>query len=213
MKFKVFDLTGKQLEDMNVNKTVFETKINDVLMSQAVRVYLSNQRLASAHAKTRGEVDRTGAKVYRQKGTGNARHGDKKSPIFVGGGKAHGPKDQNYKLKISKKMIKAALKSALSLRAKEDKIIIVDGLDKVKEPKTKAFAGFFTKSLGKENIYKIALILNKEERINAPGKSAQNLDQVAVLNCDSLNTYEILKAKSLVLSSQALKDLEVRLTK
>ena len=122
----VYSTSGKKTSTTSVKKKFFEAKINSSLMAQAIRVYLSNQRQAPAKTKSRGEVKVTKKKVWRQKGTGRARHGSRNAPIFVGGGKAHGPSGtQNYKLKMSKKMKKASLFSALSEQFKAKKRIRV----------------------------------------------------------------------------------------
>ena len=156
-----FSVTGAKLTSLKVADKVFKAKINPVLMAQAVRVYLSNQRQASAQSKSRNEISVTHAKVWRQKGTGRARHGSRNAPIFVGGAKAHGPSGrQNYSLKLSKKQKQASLVSALSQQFKEGNILAVVGLDKL-EPKTKKFDQVIDKlKLGKK---KILLVLAKEE--------------------------------------------------
>ena len=113
----------------------FEGDVNLPLLAQAIRVYESNSHTGKSRVKTRGEVSLTKAKWYRQKGTGRARHGAKSAPIFVGGGKAHGPKGKKRELKLSKKMKVRALNSALSMKAKNDQVVVVSSPSKLKKTK------------------------------------------------------------------------------
>ena len=139
LKISVYSTAGKVLESMTLPKEVFDAKINNNLMTQAVRVYMANQRRGTVKTKTRGEVKISTRKIYRQKGTGRARHGAKSAPIFVGGGVAFGPRQRDYSLKLNQKSRKAALFSALSSKLKDGEIKIVTGLEKL-EPKTKKMA-------------------------------------------------------------------------
>jgi len=127
LKVEVIDTVGKVVETMELPKELFGAKINSVLMAQAVRVYLANQRLGTASTKTRGEVDGSTRKIYRQKGTGRARHGGIRAPIFVKGGIAHGPKPRDYSLLLSKNMRIAALRSALSAKVKAGEVAVIAG--------------------------------------------------------------------------------------
>src|SRR3989344_7204583 len=110
----VYEISGKEKGSLSLPKEAFSVDVNKALLAQAVRVYQSNQRQGTASTKTRGEVVGSTRKIYRQKGTGRARHGDIKAPIFVGGGVAHGPKSANYRKSISQKMRRIALLGALS---------------------------------------------------------------------------------------------------
>ena len=211
MKTAVFDLTGKKIEDITLNKEVFGGAINEALMAQAVRVYLANQREAAAQTKTRSEVKRTTKKVYRQKGTGGARHGSRRAPIYVGGGVAHGPTgEQNYSLRLPQKMKIAALKSALSLKASVGKVIAVSGLETMKEPKTKDITKLLEKITNK-NYRKVALIYTPG--MNVLVKSSRNLAQAAGYNVNRLTTYDVIHNDTLIVSLEALEDLTKRLTK
>jgi len=136
-KVDVYNLSGIKSGQMELPKNIFAVKINESLMAQAVRVYLSNQRKSRTKTKSRGEIVLTKAKWFRQKGTGRARHGARSAPIFVGGGVAHGPTgEQNYHLKMSKKMKKQALFSALTSKFKANEVMVIKDLAKI-EPKTK----------------------------------------------------------------------------
>src|SRR3990170_3346380 len=138
-----YNLKGERQEKLNLPKEQFGVNASPSLLAQAVRIFLSNQRRAAAKTKTRAEVAKTTAKMYKQKGTGRARHGSYAAPIFVGGGVAHGPTgEQNYTSKMPKKMKKLAIESAFSDRAKDKKVVIVH-TDKM-EGKTKEGKGILT---------------------------------------------------------------------
>lgn len=205
-KIDLLTINGEKEEKIDLPKEVFAAKVNPVLMAQAVRVYLANQRKASAKTKTRAEVNRTKAKWYRQKGTGRARHGSRSAPIFVGGGVAHGPTGkENYKLKITKKMKRAALFSALSAKFKEGNILVVKGLEKI-EPKTKKMMNIL-KNLKIEDLKaKIMLVLPKlEENILRAGRNIKNISLTPV---DNLNTYEVLKQGKIVFTPESIARLK-----
>ena len=133
---EVFDLYGKFVEKIQFPKEIFGAKENPKLVSQAVRVYLNNQRRGTASTKSRGEVRISTRKIWRQKGLGRARHGAKSAPIFVGGGVAFGPKPRDFSLNLNKKMRKAALFAVLSSKQKDGEIRVLKNLEKI-EPKTK----------------------------------------------------------------------------
>jgi len=200
MQLSVFDFTGKQIDKINLKKDTFDGKVNDVLLAQAIRVYQSNQRADSSKVKTRSEVKLTTRKVYRQKGTGNARHGSKRAPIFVGGGMAHGPKlEQNSRLNMSKKMRKAALKSALNLLINNKKIFLVTGFESLKTPKTK-IAVSLLESLGiSEN--SVNVFTDKSQDVVK--KIMRNLVNTDVFNIENINVFSLLNSKNVVFTKQA----------
>src|SRR3972149_10792478 len=140
----VFDITGRRLGQVTLPKETFGGKINEELMAQAVRIYFANRHPKMASAKTRSEVKGGGRKPWRQKGTGRARAGSTRSPLWVGGGVVFGPKPTGKKLKFSKKMKKRALVSALSQKAKVGEILVVSNLEKL-APKTKMAVSFLKK--------------------------------------------------------------------
>lgn len=200
MQLSVFDFTGKQVDKITLKKDVFDGKVNDVLLAQAVRVYQSNQRADSNKAKTRSEVRLTTRKVYRQKGTGNARHGSKRAPIFVGGGAAHGPKfEQNSRLSISKKMRKAALKSALNLLVNNKNIFLVTGFESLEKPKTKIAANLLESLSISENT--VNVFTDKSQGVVK--KIMRNLVNVDVFNVDNINVFSLLNSKNIVFTKQA----------
>lgn len=199
----LFDASGKELKKITLPEVVFGSKINEPLMAQAVRVYLANQRMGSAVAKTRGQVDGSTRKIYRQKGTGRARHGGIRAPIFVGGGTAHGPKLRDYSLDLPTKMKKAAVASALSAMAKNGKVVAIAGFTEL-QPKTKlaakAFAGMGLAS-------KKALLVMPEytEKVF---RAVRNIDRMAVSNAKSLTTYDVLNAGTVVVMQESIAVLE-----
>jgi len=212
MKIDVYDLTGTKVEQINLPKSIFEAKINEQLMAQAVRVYQGNQRMASAKALTRGEVNRTTKKVYRQKGTGQARHGSRKAPIYVGGGVAHGPRgNQNFSLDLPKKMKVAALKSALSLLAKEKKILVIKGLTEIKQPKTKDMAKLMDKLIEKSKQRRVGIVTDIQ--MEAAVKSLNNLKVLEVYKANELTTFNVINSHWLLLAQETVKTLENRLIK
>lgn len=203
-KLTVINTSGQKKETITVSSKLFAAKISPQLMNQAVRVYLSNQRTAAARTKSRGEVKVSKKKIYRQKGTGRARHGSRNAPIFVGGAKAHGPTGgQNYKLKMSKKMKKLSLFSALTSRFKSNDIVVVSGLQKL-QPKTKNMVKFLSKI--KQTDKKIILVLS-EPVINLV-RAAANLPRVTITVSHSINTYQVLRPATLIFTKEAVKTLE-----
>lgn len=205
---EVISLTGTKKPKISLPAKIFGAKINPTLLAQAVRVFLSNQRKAQARTKTRAEVSRTKAKWYRQKGTGRARHGARSAPIFVGGGRAHGPTGlENYQMALPKKMGQVALISALSSRARDKEIIVVEGLEKVK--KTKEMKEMLKKI--EEKKQKLLLVL--PEKLKNVILAARNIPVLRILEVKSLNTYEVLKAGKILITKEGIKKLEEKWAK
>ncbi len=202
-KIDLYTISGTKSGQIELPKEIFAAKINPPLMAQAVRVYLSNQRVGLAKAQTRSEVNRTKAKWFRQKGTGHARHGARSAPIFVGGGKAHGPSgEQNYHLKMSQAMKKKALFSALSAKLKEGKILVVKDLAKV-EPKTAKMAKML------ENLkFKKEILLVLPQKLENVFRAARNMAQINLAQADLLNTYEVLNGGQILLMAESIEKLE-----
>jgi len=203
----MFDVKGAKAGTVALPKEIFGAKINDNLMAQAVRVYLANQRLGTASVKSRGEINASTKKIYRQKGTGRARHGAKSAPIFVHGGVAMGPKPHDFSLKLPKKMKKAALLSALSAKLKDGEIKVLSGYEKI-EPKTKSM----DKAL--KNIYKdgkrnVLLITYKSENeLDSLKRASRNLKDVKIINADLLNTYEVIRSRELLFLKSSINALK-----
>lgn len=197
----VYDISGKEKRVLDLPKEVFSVVVKPQLLAQAVRVYQFNQRQGTASTKTRGEVVGSTRKIYRQKGTGRARHGDIKAPIFVGGGIVGGPKPKDYSLDINKKQKRKAFFGALTLKFKEKSIFgIADSALKI-EPKTKLVANFLKtlKLTGK----KITFILPKMEKNNFI-LASRNLSKINLTDSQSLNTFEILNSTKLIFFENAL---------
>ncbi|KKQ35016.1 MAG: 50S ribosomal protein L4 [Microgenomates group bacterium GW2011_GWA2_37_6] len=202
----VYDARGAKHGALSLPKEVFGAKINNALMAQAVRVYLANQRQGNAHTKSRGEITLTTAKWYRQKGTGRARHGAKSAPIFVGGGVAHGPRKRDFSLSLPQKMRKAALYSALSLKASAGEIKVLSGLSKI-EPKTKIMAGVIKKITDEEKAKVLLITSAFPKELGNVYRAGRNIGNMEILNAKLLNTYEVLKYKNLIFMKESIEFL------
>ena len=202
----VFDLKGKVDGHIQLPQEIFGAKINDSLMSQAVRVYMANQRQGTVKTKDRGEVNRTTKKVYQQKGTGRARHGSRRAHIFVGGGLAFGPKPRDLSLSISKKMKTLALFSALSSKLKDNEIKIIKGLEVI-SPKTKLMAQVL-KNLGITKASRVLLVMPKagKESENVY-RASRNIEGIEILSANSLNTYKVLDNTLILLMKDSVDSL------
>ncbi|MBI2074384.1 MAG: 50S ribosomal protein L4 [Candidatus Levybacteria bacterium] len=196
----VYDTKGKVAGSIHLPKDIFGAKINNQLMAQAVRVYLANQRSGTASVKTRGEVRGSTRKIYRQKGTGRARHGAIRAPIFVHGGIAFGPRPRDYSLELPKKMKKAALFSALSSKLNDGAIKVVTGLEKI-EPKTKQMANIIQNLELDGKNRNILLVLSDaaEKQVKNVYIAARNLEGVDILPVKQLNTYEVLRSDKMLM--------------
>lgn len=183
----------KIVVDPILPKEIFKVEVKPTLLAQSVRVYLANQRQGNQSTKTRTEVHGTTKKVYRQKGTGGARHGDRKAPIYVGGGIAFGPKPRDFSLSFSKKARRLALLGALSQALKSKKLHVVSGLTKA-SGKTRDAAKFLTDFKGKS----VLIVTNGFQENIVFG--FRNLKNVTVLPYVQLNAYEVLKAQEIFLS-------------
>jgi large subunit ribosomal protein L4 len=189
-------------EKLKLPKNIFGVRVNPVLMAQSVRVYLSNQRKAKAKTKTRAEVAKTTAKMYKQKGTGRARHGAYSAPIFVGGGIAHGPTGtQNYHRKMSKAGKRAALLSALSDRAAGKNVHVIS--DSSKFSKTKQAGDW----LLKEKLSGGKILLVAVDKQTGLVRAFRNLTGVAVTRPENLSAYLILKFPQLVITPEAIAEI------
>lgn len=207
LQVNVYDLAGTVVTTMTLPETIFGAKINPSLMTQAIRVYQTNQYQGTAMAKTRGQVTGSTKKMGRQKGGGRARHGSITAPIYVGGGKAHGPQPRTISAALPKKMRKAALFSALSAKMKHGDIIVMQGLAEI-EPKTKIMAKTLQSEIfikGKKQ-YRVLMVVPKaQENIK---RAAKNLQYVDVDAANLLHTYEVIRAQKILLMPEAIKTLE-----
>ena len=201
----VLNLDGSKAEEYTLNKKVFGVEPNQNVIYDAVQVYLSNTRQATAKTKKRDEVSGGGKKPWRQKGTGRARQGSIRSPQWRGGGIVFGPTgEQNYKIKQNKKEYQLALKSALSEKAKSNSIKLVTEF-KFDEPKTKKAVELLN-TLKTTN--KTLFIVSEESSNYEAWLSAINLQNVMVLMADEINVYDIVNSDSIVMTVDAVKKVE-----
>jgi large subunit ribosomal protein L4 len=194
----VRNVAGKDAGTVTLDEATFAVQPNVPVMHQVVTAQLANRRAGTQSTKTRSEVRGGGAKPYRQKGTGRARQGSTNSPQFSGGGIAHGPKPRSYRQRTPKKMIRLALRSALSDRANEDKIVVVDswGLD---APKTKDAAAALA-ALGLDGT--VLVVLDRKDTNAA--LSFRNLPAVQIINVGELNAYDVLCNDYIVFTQASL---------
>jgi len=207
LSLSVYGIDGKEQKTIELPKEVFSVTPNKSLITQAIRVYLVNQRQGNVKVKTRSEVIGSTRKIYRQKGTGKARHGAIKAPIFVGGGVAHGPKQKDYNLKFNKKEKKIALYGALSTKLKENKIFGLEEKALTMKPKTKTVSNFLSelKLIGKNNL----MILKKLETNNLV-LAMRNIPNISFVDVNSLNHYLVLKSSSLIFVENALEVFKIK---
>ncbi|MDO4749228.1 MAG: 50S ribosomal protein L4 [Eubacteriales bacterium] len=198
----VYNMAGEKTGEYELSEAVFGVEPNTVAMHAAVKNYLANQRQGTQSALTKGEVSYTTRKPWRQKGTGRARAGYTGSPVWRHGGVAFAPKPRDYSYTLNKKERRLALKSALSAKAAEEAIIVIDGLV-MDEIKTKTFREF----LEKVGVTGKALVVTKNVEENVV-KSARNLPGVKTTIADILCTYDILNTRSLVVDKAALEKIE-----
>ena len=208
LKQSVYDTKGLSADTITLPKEIFDAKVNNPLMAQAVRVYLANQRRGTVKTKSRGEVKISTRKIYRQKGTGRARHGAASAPIFVGGGIAFGPKQRDYSMKLNQNMRRVALFSALSAKLKDGEIKIITGLEKI-EPKTKKMADVVT-NLGLNGKKQQVLLVTPKAGVDFANvtKAARNIKGVSILSSNQLNTYAVLQNKQILFMKTAVDSLK-----
>ncbi|GAB4443835.1 MAG: 50S ribosomal protein L4 [Anaerolineae bacterium] len=202
MKINVKNASGTTIEELELRDDIFGIEPNTAVMHQALVRQLANQRLGTHKTKTRGEVSRTTAKWYRQKGTGRARHGSRKAPIFVGGGKAHGPVPRDYSQKMPRKMRRLALRSALSAKAAAEQLIVLDKLA-FDQPKTVEVLQL----LDNLQVSGSAVILLPERNENVE-KSARNLENVKTIRAGYLNIRDLLGHSYVIMPKDAVTQIE-----
>ncbi|MBK7827352.1 50S ribosomal protein L4 [Nannocystis sp.] len=205
-KLNVTDLAGNSLGEIEVADEVFAAQVKEHLLWEVVRYQRAARRAGTHSTKTRAEVHLTGKKMTKQKGTGGARHGSRRSNIFRGGGSVHGPRPRSYAFSVNKKVMAGALRSALTLRAQKGDLLVVRELA-LPEIKTKALF----QALAKLQAPKTLLVdsgENKNLRI-----SAQNLASSSFLDVRGLNVYDILRFPKLLISETSLRAIEARLNK
>lgn len=197
----VYDFDRNKVSDMELSDAVFNVEVKEYLIHEAVKIQLANRRAGTVSTKNRSEVAGSGLKPFRQKGTGNARQGCKRAPQYPGGGVAFGPQPKIYNLSMNKKARKAALRSALSLLYKDNKLTVMDSYD-LGSVSTKKFAGV----MDKFEFSKALVIVDGNCRDLE--LSARNVKDVKVLHADGLNIFDILKYKNVILSREVVVKVE-----
>ncbi len=201
MEVDVINMEGEKVRTVELPAQIFEAPINVDLMHQAYVRQMANARLGTHSTKTRGEVSGGGKKPWKQKGTGRARQGSTRAAQWVGGGKVHTPKPRDYSLPMPRKMRLAALRSALSVRASEKAIVVVEELS-LQEPKTKLMAKVMEKLVGTESA--VILIPEKSETYQTIIRSASNLADTKTMLAGYLNIRDLLSYDKIVLPVQSL---------
>jgi len=205
-KLNVKDLAGKDIGEIEVSDAVFAADVKEHLLWEVVRYQRAAKRGGNAKTKERSEVHGTHAKMYRQKGTGNARHGARLVNVFRGGGQVHGPRPRSYAFHVNKKVMAGALRSALSLRAGAGKIVVIRDFS-VEDGKTKNLSS----ALAKLDTPKALLVDGGSN--DSLKRSSRNLKDANFLDVHGLNVYDILRYPCLLISESSLREVEARLSK
>ncbi|MEE1963783.1 large subunit ribosomal protein L4 [Flagellimonas taeanensis] len=209
MKVAVLDINGKETgRKVDLSDDVFAIEPNQHAIYLDVKQYLAHQRQGTHKAKERAEIAGSTRKIKKQKGTGTARAGSIKSPVFRGGGRIFGPRPKDYTQKLNKGLKRLARRSALSLKSKENALVVVEDFN-FEVPKTKDFVAFLT-SLGIDNKKSLIVLGDTNNNVYL---SSRNLERSEVVTSSQLNTYSIVNAKSLVLTESALEGIESNLKK
>ncbi len=197
----VYNMEGKEVGTIELNDAVFGVKVNEHLVHMAVVQHLANKRQGTQKAKTRGEVSGGGRKPWKQKGTGHARQGSTRSPQWTGGGMVFAPVPRDYSFKINKKEKRAALKSALTSKVQDSRLVVVDEL-KFDQIKTKDFVAVMNNLKVEKGLVVIA---GNDANVVL---SARNIPTVDTVQADMINVYDIMKAKTVVLTKDAVAKIE-----
>ncbi len=198
MEFPVMNSAGQQVSQVELPADIFGAKINVGLMHQAFVRQMANARQGTASTLSRSQIRATGAKWYRQKGTGRARHGAQSAPIFVGGGLAHGPKPRDFSKRMPKKMRRGAIRSTLSALVRDEQLMLIDRLDSAK-PKTKEMKQVISALVGDQSAL---LVLSSQQK--ALRKGVANLSNAHSIIADYLNVRDLLKYDKVIMSLDAL---------
>lgn len=198
-----YNQSGKELEKVELKDSVFDEEINEHVVHQVVNAQLAARRSGNASTKTRGKVRGGGRKPWRQKGTGRARHGSNRSPLWVGGGITFGPSPRNYEKKLTKKMKRLALRSVLTDKVERDELILVDKIE-LDQPKTKAVVQILA-DLDLEDKKVILVMPEKDENLYL---SARNIPHVKTLLAGSVNAYDLLDNEMVIFIEEAVNMVE-----
>jgi large subunit ribosomal protein L4 len=199
---KVFSVNGDEVGATAVPAGIFDVHASEKLLAQYVRVYLANQRQGTHKTKRRGEIQASTRKIYKQKGTGRARHGAKSAPIFVGGGVAHGLEPRDYTLKLNKKQRQKALYASLSLKRKDSMVVIMKGIDSL-SGKTKEMSDVLKKH---EASKKVLFVYGNKEKTAGFALSLRNIEGVLSTDCHLLNAYQVINAKKVFFTEEGLNE-------
>src|SRR5215204_1797824 len=205
MKVKVQTLDAKAGGDIQLDDAVFGVEPRADILHRVVTWQLINRRAPARAARERSDVARTGKKFGRQKGGGTARHGDRKAPIFIGGGKAHGPRARIFQSSLNKKVRQLGLRMALSSKAREGQLIVLDSLD-LQEGKTKELKA----KLNQLGFGKTALVIDGDALNVGFARASSNLESINLLPAVGANVYDIMRHETLVLTRAAVEKLEAR---
>jgi large subunit ribosomal protein L4 len=206
-EFKVYSQKGQKVDSIKLNEKVFDGKVNKPLLHDAVKMYLANKRLGAASTKSRSDVAGGSKKPWRQKGTGRARAGTIRSPLFRGGGVVFGPKSKDYSYAMPKKAKKVALISAINAKINNDNLVIIEDIN-LDSIKTKDFAQIFKKL--KIEKKKVLVVIDKLQKNTV--MSARNIKNIYVRAVDSFNAYDVLLAEKLVITKEALNKINKRVS-
>ncbi len=209
MQEEVLNISGKKTaKNVDLADAVFAAEPNDHSIYLDIKSYLANQRQGTHKSKERAEIARTTKKLKNQKGTGGARAGSMKSPVFIGGGRAFGPRPRDYSFKLNKKVKALARISALSYKAKENAITVLEDFS-FDAPKTKSYTDLM-KNLNMDGKKTLLVLGNANSNVYL---SSRNIQKAKVVNASDLNTYDILNADNLILSESSVKVIETILNK
>lgn len=201
-KVALYDMSGNQIGEIDLNEEVFGIEPNKAVLYDFVKMQLANKRVGTSSTKTRAEVSGGGRKPWRQKGTGRARVGSTRNPVWRTGGVAFGPKPRDYSYKLPRKVRRLAMKSVLSSKVLENKLIVVDEL-KFEEPKTK----LMVQVLEKLNAGRKTLLVTADGDVNV-AKSASNIPGVKPLRADFINVYDVMNHDTLLITRDAVSRVE-----
>lgn len=204
----LYDLKGTVVGKITLNNRIFGVEVSPALLAQTVRVYLANQRSGTHQAKTRGEVVGSTRKIYRQKGTGRARHGSLKAPIFIGGGVAHGPRVRDYSLSLPKLMRKKALLGALSQQYQSANLVVVDGLKSLAIKTKELNLVLKNLKLADESKKTGQILLITDLNDKNLYLSGRNIENLTIREVKNINTYEVLRSQKLVFMKESLARLQ-----
>ncbi|MCK5583576.1 MAG: 50S ribosomal protein L4 [Elusimicrobiales bacterium] len=202
METKLLNISGQEVGKCEIPQEIFSRKVDEHFLHELVKYYLANKRLGTAQAKKRSDISGGGKKPWKQKGTGRARHGSNRSPLWRGGGVVFGPHNHSFKLDMPKTKRRAALLESLSAKYSDGVISVIENID-IKEAKTKEVREIF-KAL-KIEVRKVLFVLDKSDEKFA--LASRNMKEVSWILARNINAYEILRARAIIFTSAGMKDL------